>query len=352
MPESIHPQPSRMRSPWRTTALALLMTLPLPSFAGYLKPGYDLQVVQSAEGLANSEVNYQTNALWSISGRDVPVNTSFTLPAVQGISFARLYLDVWGATATYGCQINALLNGTSLGTISVSGTNDTNPTFSLAQTSVYGSGAGAWQIAFGSIASLLHKDGTANTLSFVVSDTNNQFDGRTYAASLVSVLSDPSIDQTLDYYLAEADGAIRNTPGSNGSPSTRSLTFSGLEIANVDSATFHAGYTHGSTTTGTNNLDQVYFNENRLGPANNDATTGDTVNYPPNNLSFDVTGYLSGTSTIRYSVNNTELGGTGDSYLRPNIALLEITHVPEPTSVWLAILGGLALLGHRRSRTR
>jgi hypothetical protein len=316
-----------------------------PASAGYFASGYDLKVVQSQKGLVNGAVNYQTNGLWSVSGRDVPLSTSFAGYTADNIKFARLYVDVWGGTPARTAQIEASVNGTALPTVNFGGTSDSNPTYDSKQICVYGSGAGAWQIGFSGIDHLLKKDGTANTVSFTVSDPNNNlFDGRTYAASLVSVYTHTSNLQTLDYYLAEADGTLRNAPGTYGSPSQRSLVFSALDLINVDKAIYQAGYTHGNPS-GTNKLDQLYFNGSPLGPADNDLTKGDSDNQGVNNLMFDVTNLLNADSTVRYSVDSTELGGAGDSYLRAHIGLLSVLHpVPEPSTLVMLASGGLGML--------
>lgn len=330
------------------------------AWAGFQASGYDLQVVDSAVGLENAAVSYQTIPTWSASGLNTPVSRNFTLPACQNIHFARLYLDVWGGSNYKNARATVTVNGTALpvidfgntGTVSAISTYDANPTFNAGANCVYGSGAGAWQIGFSGIADLLHTDGTANTINVTISDPQgSQFDGRMYGISLVSVYQDPSIDQTLDYYLAEADGTMRSgQPNSYGSPNQRSLTLSGLNTTNVNSAVYHAGYTHGNTASGTSNLDQLYFNGTALG-VGNDVSTGDAINYPPNNLAFDVSGYLAANPTVRYSVNSAELGGTGDTYLRANIGLLEIAHpIPEPATLGLLVLGGLVAGRKRKAR--
>lgn len=321
------------------------------ALAGYSGPGYGLQVVQSGEGLQNAAAYYQTVGTWAGSGIDELVPASFTMPTSQQILFSRLYLDVWGGTKDYTARATVTVNGTALPVINFGGTSDANPTYDAIATCVYGSGAGAWQLAYSGVAGLLKTDGTANSITVTISDpAGSGFDGRMYGVSLVAVYNDPTIDQVLDYYLAEADGTIRSTqPNSYSSPDQRSLTFADLNTADVISATYHAGYTHGSTTTGTNNLDAVFFNGISLG--GNDVSTGNTTSYPPNNLTFDVSSYLLADSTVRYTVNGTELGGTGDTYLRPNIGLLEITHpVPEPATMSLLILGGLSVLARSRRR--
>jgi hypothetical protein len=323
--------------------------LTVPAKAGYSQPGYDLSVVQSSQGLANTAISYQTNPTWGGSGLNKNITTLFSSSVCQTTDFARLYLDVWGGTNAFTSTLTASLNGTALNTVLINGSSDSNPTFDAAQTCVYGSGSGMWQIAYSGIASLLKTDGTQNELTFKVTDPNGQFDGRTICASLVTVYSDPSIHQTLDYYLAEADGTLRKTPGTNNSPATRTLTLSGINTSNVTGATYIAGYTHG--TSGEN--DQLYFNGRALGNSSNDLALGTSSDFGPSNLSFDVAGYLNATNTTKYSVAAADVGSTGESYLRANIAILAVTHpVPEPSSIFLLLTGGGVLMLIWKSRQR
>jgi hypothetical protein len=313
-----------------------------------MQPGYDLQVVKSEQGLVHGAVSYLTNPTWGVSGLDTQVNTSFTLSVCQDIRFARLYLDIWGGTRNYTSTVSATLNGTPLTVVNIKGYSaDDNPTFDATKTCVYGTGSGMWQVAYSGVGGLLHTDGTPNALSFTVSDPGGSgFDGRTACASLVAVYTDTSINQRLDYYLAEADGTIRKTPGTNNSPAQRSLTFTGLDTANLIAATYVAGYTHGTT----GEKDQLYFNGHALGDAANDIALGTSLDYGPSNHAYDVRSYLTGSSTVRYSVASADVGSSGEGYLRPNIGLLEITHpVPEPATIALLALGAAAILRRRRA---
>lgn len=330
-------------------ALSSLLAVTGPALAGYAQPGYDLQVVKSEQGVEHGAVSYLTNPTWGISGLDTQVTTSFTLSACQDIRFARLYLDIWGGTRDYTSAISATLNGTPLGVVNIKGYSaDDNPTFDAAMTCVYGTGSGMWQVAYSGVGGLLHTDGTANVLSFTVTDPGGSgFDGRTACASLVAVYTDPGISQTLDYYLAEADGTVRKTPGTNNSPAERSLTFAGLDTDDLVAATYVAGYTHG--TAGQN--DQLYFNGHALGDAANDIALGTTLDYGPSNHAYDVTGHLAGSSTVRYSVAPADVGSSGEGYLRPNISLLEVVHpLPEPATICLLALGAAAVFRRRTVR--
>ena len=319
-----------------------------PAWAGYLQPGYDLQVVQSGQGLAHTSALYQMDPTWAGSGLGVQINTSFASRSCQTIDFARLYLDIWGGTSAYTSTVTVSVNGTSLAPVSIGGTGDANPTFNASKTCVYGTGAGMWEVAYASIDGLLKKDGTLNAVSFKVADPTGNFDGRTVSASLISIYTDPTVNQTLDYCLAEADGTMRNTPGVNGSPSQRTLTFTGIDTTDVTSATYIAGFTHGTT----GQKDQIYFNGTTLGGPGNDVALGTTSDYGPSNIPFDVTGLLSSSSTVRYSVDAADVGTPGEAYLRANIGLLEVTHpVPEPALLTLMATGaGVLIIRRRRTR--
>jgi hypothetical protein len=324
------------------------------SRAGYASAGYDLQVVQSEIGLIHSSLSCQTAATWTESGLDTPVTRDFSIPSCQSVSFARLYLDIWGGTNARTARAAVHVNGTALPLLNFGGTSDAHPVYDAHANCVYGSGAGVWQLAFTGLAGLLKTDGTANTVSVTLSDPDaSGFDGRMYGISLIAVYQDPSIDHILDYYLAEADGTMRTSPGTYGSPDERMLTLSGLNIAEALTATYYAGYTHGNTSAGANHLDQLYLNGSRLGPANNDVSTGDFTNYPPNLLTFNASEYLAADSTFRYTVNGAELGGTGDSYLRANFGVLALTRpIPEPSSVGLLAVGVMSLLARARNRRK
>jgi hypothetical protein len=326
-----------------------------PAWAGFSLSGYDLQVVKSAQGLENADASYQTNSTWGTAGE--LVTTSFTLPSVETIAYARLYMDVWGGTNYKNAQAEVTINGTAR-TIAFGNTGDatngiattdTHPTYDGDATCVYGSGFGVWQLCLSDVADLLHTDGTANSVNVSITDPNaTGFDGRVYDVSLVSIYQDPSIDQTLDFYLAEADGSLRRIPGTAGAPTTRSLTIPGINTTDVLSATYTAGYTHGTT----DQPDQVYFNENDLDGDGTDVALGTSSDYGPSNVPFDVSLFLMETSTIRYSVDETEVGTPSEYSVRANVGLLTVTHpVPEPSTavlLTLALAGGLFFFTKRR----
>jgi len=320
------------------------MTVPVQ--AGFTLGGYTPQVVQSAEGLSNAATYFQTDRTWDASGTGTPVNASFTLPTDQAIPFARLYLDVYGGTNAYTAQVAVTVNGHALNPISIGGTADSNPTFDATKTCVYGSGIGQWQVAVSGAAAYLHKDGSANNISVLVSDPSNTgFDGRMVDVSLMAVYQDPSIHQKLDYFLAEGDGYLRKPPANptyGNAPDVRTLLFSGLDTTNVTSASYTTLYTHGDL----GQADRLFFNGIQLG--SNDVAYGQYGLYGPDLPTFDVTNDLLVNSTALYNVD--AVGSMpGETSLLAKVGLLDVTHpVPEPGTISLLAVGGLTLLIWRR----
>ena len=310
--------------------LAILGLAVGPAYGGFSLSGFNLQVIQSQQGVNNGAANFQTVSLWESSDLGVPVSTAFTLPSCQGIAASRLYLDIWGGENTYTAQITASLNGTALPTIKIGGTSDKNPTYSTTSTSVYGSGFGTWQVAFSTsnVTPLLYTNGTPNVLNFTITDSSGNFDGRVYCATLVTIYTDLSIASRLDYYLVEADGSLGDVPGGAGFPAQRSVTFSGLNLAGVVSAQYAAEYLLGAS----GQHSQVYFNGTALGgPQNNVATVGELGPYGPNLPTFNVTSLLTSNSTVRNDVADADVGSPGQTYLQANVSLLTVQHAVPVT---------------------
>ncbi len=341
----------------REAAVAALWAAAVPAWAGYQVNGYDFGLVQSGSGLANAAANVQTDVLWGLGAGNV-MSASFTLPPCQTVDFSRLYLDIYGGTPYNTGQLTATLNGVALPTLNIGGTgnlDDSNPANRNPNaTCVYGSGFGYWEIAYAGVASLLKTDGSANTLQYTVSTTAN-FDGRTYGATLVSIYSDPSIKQSLDYQLFEGDAMMRGSTSTSAPyPQQnlgRSFTITGVNASNVTSATYTAGYAGGHN----GQLDQVYFNENALGPEDGLGNDVARAGYATELHSFDVSGdNLAASDTVRYSIDGTALGGTGESTLYPDLGLLTVTHpLPEPsTIVLLGVAAGTLLVLQWRKRRR
>jgi len=316
-----------MKDQWNKMRVALGIiiafgTIPLsPVTAGFLLPGYDLSVVQSGRAIPNAAVSLLTNPVWIDGTAEKPYNftTDFTLPDANEVLFARLYLNIWGGTNEYTCRIDATVNGAALEVIEIGGADDANPTYDANQTCVYGSGYGTWQVAYSGVAELLNLDETANEVDVTISDPSGQFDGRTVDVTLVTVYRDPNVNHALDYYLAEADGYMRRSPGTPGSPSERILDINSVDVNDVIGAVYTAHYTHGTK----DQFDHIYFNGMQLD--GNDVAVGLLGKYGPDVLSFDVTDLLLTDSTVLYIVDETVVGTPSEFSLRAKIGLLEIS---------------------------
>jgi hypothetical protein len=230
-----------------------------------------------------------------------------------------MYINIWGGTNEYTCRVDTTVNGVALDVIDIGGGADTNPVYDANQTCVYGSGYGSWQVAYSGVMELLNLDGIDNIVDVTISDPSGQFDGRTVDVTLVTVYRDPNIDHALDYYLAEADGYMRRSPGTPGSPSERILDINSVDVNNVIEATYTAHYTHGTK----DQLDRIYFNGTQL--AGDDTAVGLMGTYGPDVLSFDVTDLLLTDSTVLYTADEATVGSPSEYSLRAKIGLLEIS---------------------------
>jgi fibronectin-binding autotransporter adhesin len=333
---------ARVRDPLRyrlgAAVTAAICTMTIPAWAGYSLSGYNLEVVQSGQGLAHAGISYQMNATWNEAGggQYTPISTSFTLPSCNQIDFARFYLDIWGGTPYFSASVTVSVNTTQLPPIWIGGMGDSNSTYSGTRTCVYGSGYGVWELGIAGVAGLLYTNGASNAVTWTVSDSTGNFDGRTYDASLVAVYTSSSLNQTLDYDLAEANGYMQNA-GDTGAPSSRTLSITGVNTANMAGATaiYSAGYILGLT--GSNGcLNSLSFNNQALGNPTNDVAQGSDANFGPSIVSSNVTGSLSGANTVRYSVAMP--GGTDN--LVATVGLLAVTRPMPVNGVWSGTAGG------------
>jgi len=301
-------------------AVVFVMPLSSPGFAGFRIAGYDLQVVQSGQDIANGAVSFQVNPVWVGGTPEKPYSfdTTFTLPVADEIVFARMYVNIWGGTNTNTCQIDTLVNDVALDVVHIGGTEDSNPVYDPNRTCVYGSGYGTWQVAYSGVAEALNLDSTANEVVVTISDPTGQFDGRTVDVVLATVYRDSAIQQVLDYYLAEADGYMRRSPGTPGSPTDRILEINSIDTSDVVEAAYTAHYTHGTS----GQFDAVYFNDTAFG--GEDVAVGAMGTYGPDVLTFDVTNLLAAETTVRYSVDETVVGSPSEFSLRAKTGLLEI----------------------------
>jgi hypothetical protein len=309
-----------MRLRARLVIAATAMLLNMQAMAAFDMAGFDMQVVAGQKGLVNCAASFQTNPLWILATPQKPYSfsTGFSLPQTEEIIFSRLYFNVWGGTNEYTCEVEVNINGVALDLVNIGGTADTNAVYEPNQICVYGTGFGAWQIAYNDVEALLYTDGSENVVDVTISDESGSFDGRTIDATLVSVYKDPSADYAIDFYLAEADSYLRRSPGTPGAPATRDFDISGVETADLLDATYTTLYTHGTK----DQYDRLYFNGVQLG--GDDVAIGAGGVYGPDTVSFNVADLLETDSNILYTVDESITGSPSEFSMSVKVGLLEV----------------------------
>jgi hypothetical protein len=335
------------------------------TWAGYAQYGDGMQTVLAGSGIANGALYLDANTTWinslDISYPPAPGNgvtkpytldTSFTMPGCDNIVEARLLMTVWGATADHTCGLSASVNGNSaVSSMTMGSTSDANPTFDGTKTCVYGGGYGVWLVSVPVSDAMLKTDGSGNAVSVTVTDATQNFDGRIQQVSLLAVYQDSTLNNTFDYVVAEGSGDIYRDEDLTQSPpkvESRTIGLGNADTSGVTGAKLHALYTYGTDEQN----DRLYFNGVQFGGddvADFDADTS-PCDYGPDLVSFDVTAALAAANDVKFTVSDADgVPDTLEFSLRPNLAVLEVTHVPEPASLAVLALGSLAFLRRRRS---
>jgi len=104
--------------------------------------------------------------------KDSPYTESFNLPG--DVTYARLYVGVWGGTPDYTGTVKTTVNGETLGTLNLAGEADSN-------SNVVCTGYGVYLVTY-EVTSRLTKG--ANTVSVT---TAGDIDGRVYGITLAAV---------------------------------------------------------------------------------------------------------------------------------------------------------------------
>jgi hypothetical protein len=317
-----------------------------PALAGFSTYGLGMDVETGT--VANGALHVQVaNNLW-INGRtEIPASDNYTND-FAGIACDN-YAKAWLITSIYGgsnlntAKITATVNGNNLPVLTVGnagGVNDVNA-------NVYGSSvAGIWVLSLPVNPAYLHTSGAADTVSVAVSDkttgATSPFDGRTYYQALVTISQSASLSNTLDYAFAAGGGDIGTSAGYT---TSRTLNLGSLSDATITQADLYAAYIYGDA----GQSDALLLNGTSL-LGSNVANKNGTADYPADfvHTSVSASNLALTNNQLKFTVAAADVTG-GESSLRPELAVLGVAHpVPEPASLAVLVLGGLAFLAKRR----
>lgn len=324
------------RVSWLWTGLLVAM-VGTPALAGFSTYGLGMDVETGS--VSNGALNVQVvNNLWSgTSGSSAATNTytnDFTGIACDTFAKAWLVTTLYGGSNLNTAKITATINGNTVSALTVGnggGVNDANA-------NVYGSSvAGIWVLSLPVNTAYLHADGSANTVSVVVSDKTTgataPFDGRTYYQALVTISQNTSLNNTLDYAFAAGGGDIGT---STGYVTSRMLNLGSLTSSTSTQADLYAAYIYGDA----GQSDALLMNGTSL-LGSDVATKNGSAAYPADfvHANVSVATLALTNNQLKFSVGAADVS-SGESSLRPELAVLGVTHpVPEPAS--LAVLASV-----------
>jgi subtilase family serine protease len=234
-----------------------------------------------------------------------PYTQSFNVPGDE-ITWARLYVGVWGGKEEYTGSVAVTFNDKELETLELEGESDTNP-------NVYCSGHGVYWIYY---------DVTDNTTSGpidAVVTTSGDIDGRVYGVVLVAVYEEQDGEE-VEYWINDGNVNLHGEgwSGELGSNDEALADFSGtVDVDKFVMARLTVVYLTG--TPGLN--DYLYFNDEKLCDGDNcDDIANSKQSFDIK--TFDVIDY------IEKEANKATFELGDEDYLHPVLAVLTL-HTEE-----------------------
>ncbi len=249
----------------------------MPAMAAWNYDGWEVKTMESGNITGDVYISYGDKSGIGSS----PYTSNFNVPA-GAEKYSRLYVGVWGGTEKNTGTLSTVFNGNDLGTINIGGikdgkpdgTADANPTYSSG-TNVYGRGNGVWWVSYnvtgnGNVTNVTM--GALNTATATVVG----LDRRVYAIVLVTVYSDPSETNNIEYWINE--GSFNLHYASPSYPWEKDYTFvkfNGATMTTHGSARLSVAY----LTSTKGEPDYLYFNP------------PDASDSPYSNLAWDIAKY-------------------------------------------------------------
>jgi len=270
----------------------------LPASADYNFDG--VPFTDQLDGVKQGTVN---GAVYIDGGHGIgpsPYTQSFNIP--EGVTWARLYVGVWGGNEEKTGSIAVTFNSEELETLELEGEADTN-------SNVYCSGHGVYWIVY---------DVTGNQATGSVDavvTTSGTIDGRVYGVVLAAVYEDP-YGQEVQYWINEGNVNLhgRGWSGIHGTNDEAIADFDGT--VNIDK--FAAARLAVVYLTGTPGLnDHLYFNDNKLCDGDNCDDIANSKKYF-DFKTFDVIDY------IEEDNNEAEFERGDEDYVHPVLAVLSL----------------------------
>ena len=300
--------------------------------ASYTFDGYSLNTVSSGSVYGGVFVSYGDK-----SGLDSsPYTSNYNLPA-GNVKWGRLYVGVWGGNEGSTGWVNTTLNNIVVGNTSLSGTGDTNPTYSEG-TNVYSSGNGVWWLSYN-----VKDNITMGAINTATARTSGTIDGRVYGIVLAAAYNDTDgAGLMTQYWINEGNVNLHGNDTSH--PWVKDNT-SALFNGNLDSKYTNAKLNTVYLTGTTGEPDHLYFNTvedyhrlHQLGDDGNETIGSDDIAKTYFDfLSFDVTQLVSPNNNFasywRGHDNNHDgwisadyglSGLEGEAYVHPVLSVLTV----------------------------
>jgi len=199
-----------------------------------------------------------------------PYIQSFNVPE-GNVTWARLYVGVWGGKQTYSGTLQTTFNGNDLGMLTLEGSSDSNP-------DVWCTGNGVYWVNY-DVTSLTTR--SSLTATATTEEISTGFDGRVYGIVLVAVY-EASDGEEVKYWINAGNVNLHDTNDEALAEFTGSVDVDKFAVARLT-----AFYLTGSPYQN----DFLYFNDEKLCDGDNCDDIANSLNYF-DFKTFDVIDYL------------------------------------------------------------